>query len=88
MSRVNAAGVLSAVVRAGTAGDWHAQPIADVLAAVVLSVALQIAAVTVGSIAHVLRVAPLGAGDWLVALALAAGPAIVGQTIRVRGQVA
>jgi Ca2+-transporting ATPase len=58
-----------------------ANPVA--LAAVALSVSLQIAAVSFGPLAGVLRLAPLGAGDWALAAGLAALAPVTGQAIKV-----
>ena len=47
-----------------------------------VSVALQIATVTVPPLARLLHLTPLGAFDWVVVISLAAVPAVVGQVIR------
>ena len=48
----------------------------------VVSVGLQVVAVSVPSLRQILHLAPLTAGDWLVVLAAAAVPAVVGQGIK------
>jgi Ca2+-transporting ATPase len=55
------------------------------LGAVALAVVLQILAVTVPPLARVLRVQPPDARDWLVVLALAALPAVIGQGWKLMG---
>jgi P-type Ca2+ transporter type 2C len=52
------------------------------IAAVVLSVALQLVAVSVEPIASILRVAPLGLREWTVVLALSITPAVAGQVLK------
>jgi hypothetical protein len=52
--------------------------------AVVLSVMLQLLAVSVEPVARVLRVMSLSAAEWAVVLALAAVPAVVGQLLKLR----
>ena len=53
------------------------------LAALGLSVVLQAAAASYPPLAIVLRVSPLGVGDWIFILAFAAVPAVVGQAIKI-----
>ncbi len=53
------------------------------LASVPLVIALQLAAVHVGPIADVLGTVPLDRASWLLALGLAAAPAVVGQLVEV-----
>ena len=53
------------------------------LAAVGASVVLQFVAVGYGPLANVLRLSPLDRGDWMLVLALAALPAVMGQAIKV-----
>jgi Ca2+-transporting ATPase len=52
------------------------------VAAVVLSVTLQVAAVTLDPVARVLEVVPLTPGEWAVAVGLGLVPAVVGQAIK------
>jgi Ca2+-transporting ATPase len=52
--------------------------------AVILSVVLQLLAVWVEPLARVLRVVPLTRAEWVVALTLAAVPAVVGQALKLR----
>jgi P-type Ca2+ transporter type 2C len=52
------------------------------LAGVAVSVALQLAAVTVEPLARILRVVPLQATDWLVVVCLASVPAVIGQALK------
>ena len=52
------------------------------LAAVVLSVSLQVASIHVRPLATVLDVVPLDAGEWLVVLGVSAVPAVVGQLLK------
>jgi len=52
------------------------------LAGVAVSVALQLAAVTVEPLARILRVVPLQLTDWLVVVPLASLPAICGQVLK------
>ena len=54
------------------------------VAAVALSAGLQVAAVSFDPLAHVLRLVPLGPRDWVVVVALAAVPAVIGQVVKVR----
>ena len=54
------------------------------LGAVAIVVTLQVLAVTVEPLAAVLELTPLGAGDWIGVLGLAAVPAVVGQLLRLR----
>jgi Ca2+-transporting ATPase len=54
------------------------------LAGVAVSVALQLAAVTVEPLARILRVVPLQSTDWLVVMLLASVPAISGQALKLR----
>ena len=58
------------------------------IAAVVVSGLLQLCAIYVGPVASALGVAPLSPLEWLVVLAAAAVPALVGQAIRVTWHVA
>jgi Ca2+-transporting ATPase len=67
--------------RRATANLWA-------LAAVALTVALQLLAIYVAPLAGVLRVVPLTTRDWMLILPLSLLPAVVGQAIawvRVRG---
>jgi Ca2+-transporting ATPase len=58
------------------------------LGAVALSIALQLMAVYVAPLAHVLRVVPLRPAEWALVVGLAAAPAVVGQALKVwRGSV-
>jgi hypothetical protein len=52
------------------------------LGAVALSVLLQLASLYVHPIALALRVAPMSGTEWVVVLACAALPALVGQALR------
>jgi Ca2+-transporting ATPase len=52
------------------------------LAAVAISVGLQLVAMYVEPIARVLRVVPLDAGEWAVVAGLALTPAVVGQVLK------
>jgi Ca2+-transporting ATPase len=54
------------------------------LAAVALAVTLQMMTVLVAPVARLLHVTPLGGGEWMVVLALAAVPAALGQAIKTR----
>ena len=53
------------------------------LAAVALSISLQLAAMYVEPLADLLHVVPLRSEEWIVVLVLAAIPAIVGQALKV-----
>jgi Ca2+-transporting ATPase len=50
--------------------------------AVALSLALQVAAVTVEPLAGVLGVAPLGTREWMVVAGLGLVPAVIGQAVK------
>ncbi len=52
------------------------------LAAVVVVILLQFAALQVASLARILGTSPLGARDWLVVLALSSFPAVFGQALK------
>jgi Ca2+-transporting ATPase len=54
------------------------------LAGVAVSVALQLAVVSVEPLARILRVVPLQSTDWLVVVFLASVPAVVGQALKLR----
>jgi Ca2+-transporting ATPase len=62
-------------LRAAVANRWA-------LAALVVTAALQVAAVTVPFLARVLDLTPLGTVDWLVVVAAAATPAVIGQMVK------
>jgi magnesium-transporting ATPase (P-type) len=51
--------------------------------AVVLTVTLQILAISFAALAALLRLSPLSGGEWLVCIGLAAAPAAVGQAVAV-----
>ena len=55
---------------------------ASALGAVAVSAALQLVAIHVPPVALALSVSPLDATEWLVVLACAACPAVVGQALR------
>ena len=69
------------VVRGPRAGANH-----YALAAVALSVALQLMAVWIEPLARVLRVASPRAVDWLIIVGLGAVPAVVGQVVKLRAR--
>jgi Ca2+-transporting ATPase len=52
--------------------------------AVALSIGLQLVALAVPPIAQVLRLSPLAMSDWVVVVAAAAFPAVIGQAIKLR----
>ena len=54
------------------------------LAAVAVSVGLQLTAMYLPPLARVLRVVPLEGGEWLLVLALSAVPAVTGQVLKMR----
>jgi Ca2+-transporting ATPase len=54
------------------------------IAAVAITIALQIFAVSYAPLAGVLGVRPLSTDEWLVVLLLASGPAVIGQLLRMR----
>ncbi|OFW13414.1 MAG: hypothetical protein A3H29_16825 [Acidobacteria bacterium RIFCSPLOWO2_02_FULL_67_21] len=58
--------------------------VAKEAAAVVLSAGLQIATMYVEPLPQLLRVTPLGTGEWMMVAACAAVPAIVGQLLKLR----
>jgi nucleotide-binding universal stress UspA family protein len=70
-----------------TSRAWHARLVEDVLSAidttalgaVALSIALQLAALGFAPLAAILHVTPLETTKWIVVVALAAIPAVVGQ---------
>jgi hypothetical protein len=70
-----------------TSRAWHARLVEDVLSAidttalgaVALSIALQLAALGFAPLAAILHVTPLETTEWIVVVALAAIPAVVGQ---------
>jgi hypothetical protein len=62
--------------RQGTVANTYA------LAAVALSLALQIVAVQFAPLAAVLDLTPLAAGEWALAVGLGAVPAVVGQALK------
>ncbi len=51
-----------------------------------IAVLLQLSAAAIDPLARVLRVTPLEPIDWLVIVALAAVPAVVGQMLKALGQ--
>jgi P-type Ca2+ transporter type 2C len=61
----------------GMASNWYA------LAAVAVSIGLQLAAMYVEPLSTVLRVIPLSPEQWLLVLVASAVPAVVGQTLKV-----
>ena len=61
---------------AAVTANWFA------IAAVVMSVGLQMLTVTVSPLADVLQVAALDAREWVVAVALGVAPALIGQAIK------
>jgi len=60
-------------------GTIGAVPVGGGMGAVVLTVALQVLAVVAPGLGRILGTAPLSARGWLIAVALAAIPALVGQ---------
>jgi Ca2+-transporting ATPase len=54
------------------------------LAAIMLSIVLQLIAAYVTPLSRILGVVPLESRDWIVVVGLAAVPAIIGQAIRLR----
>ncbi|HKT07092.1 MAG TPA: cation-translocating P-type ATPase [Gemmatimonadaceae bacterium] len=58
------------------------------IAAVVLAIALQVAAVAYGPLSRLLELSPLTLRDWLIATGFALLPAVVGQSLKRRSQAA
>jgi Ca2+-transporting ATPase len=54
------------------------------IAAVVLSVLLQLAALLIAPLANVLRLVPLGWQEWAVIVVVSSLPAVVGQAVKAR----
>jgi magnesium-transporting ATPase (P-type) len=50
--------------------------------ALVFSIVLQLLTVYVDPLAHILGLVPLASRDWLIIIAFALGPAVVGQVIK------
>lgn len=62
-----------ATTAAGAVGNWYA------VGAVLIGIALQVLAVQLPSLARALLVQPLSLPEWMVVVALAVTPAIIGQ---------